>query len=99
MGDTDLCPYDQGTWGSMSTRIFGPRMRAAAAEARGVLVGMASAQMGVPASQLEVRDGIIVDTKNPVNKVTYGQLAKGKKIEKFLDDKPSPEDFKVYLCW
>jgi len=96
MGDTDLCPYDQGTWGSMSTRIFGPRMRAAAAEARGVLVGMASAQMGVPASQLEVRDGIIVDTKNPVNKVTYGQLAKGKKIEKFLDDKPSPEDFSKF---
>jgi isoquinoline 1-oxidoreductase len=96
MGDTDLCPYDQGTWGSMSTRSFGPRMRAAAAEARGVLVGMASAQMGVPASQLEVRDGIIVDTKNPVNKVSYGQLAKGKKIEKFLDDKPSPEDFSKF---
>jgi len=96
MGDTDLCPYDQGTWGSMSTRSFGPRMRAAAAEARGVLVGMASAQLGVPASQLEVRDGIIVDTKNPASKVTYGQLAKGKKIEKFLDDKPAPEDFSKF---
>jgi nicotinate dehydrogenase subunit B len=96
MGDTDLCPYDQGTWGSMSTRIFGPRMRAAAAEARGVLVGMASAQMGVPASQLEVRDGIIVDTKNPAGKITYGQLAKGRKIEKFLDDKPAPEDFSKF---
>jgi len=96
MGDTDLCPYDQGTWGSMSTRIFGPRMRAAAAEARGVLVGMASAQMGVPASQLEVRDGVITDTKNPGNKITYGQLAKGKRIEKFLDEKPSPEDFSKF---
>jgi nicotinate dehydrogenase subunit B len=96
MGDTDLCPYDQGTWGSMTTRIFGPRMRAAAAEARGVLVDMASVQMGVPASQLEVRDGVITDTKNPANKVTYGQLAKGKKIEKFLDDKPAPEDFSKF---
>lgn len=96
MGDTDLCPYDQGTWGSMSTRSFGPRMRAAAAEARGVLVGMASAQLGVPASQLEVRDGSIVDTKHPASKVTYGQLAKGKKIEKFLDDKPAPEDFSKF---
>jgi isoquinoline 1-oxidoreductase len=96
MGDTDLCPYDQGTWGSMSTRSFGPRMRAAAAEARGVLVGMASAQLGVPASQLEVRDGILVDTKHPASKVTYGQLAKGKKIEKFLDDKPAPEDFSKF---
>jgi Aerobic-type carbon monoxide dehydrogenase, large subunit CoxL/CutL homologs len=96
MGDTDLCPYDQGTWGSMSTRSFGPRMRAAAAEARSVLIDMASAQMGVPASQLEVRDGVITDTKNPANKVTYGQLAKGKRIEKFLDVKPDPEDFSKF---
>jgi nicotinate dehydrogenase subunit B len=96
MGDTDLCPYDQGTWGSMSTRSFGPRMRAAAAEARGVLVDMASSQMGVPASQLEVREGVIVDTKNPASRITYGQLAKGKKVEKFLDDKPSPEDFSKF---
>lgn len=34
MGDTDLCPWDAGTWGSMTTRGFGPNMRAAAAEAR-----------------------------------------------------------------
>jgi CO/xanthine dehydrogenase Mo-binding subunit len=31
MGDTDLCPWDAGTWGSMSTRFFGPPLRAAAA--------------------------------------------------------------------
>jgi isoquinoline 1-oxidoreductase len=24
MGDTDLCPYDAGTWGSQSTQTFGP---------------------------------------------------------------------------
>jgi isoquinoline 1-oxidoreductase len=93
MGDTDLCPYDQGTWGSMSTRIFGPNMRAAAAEARGVLLELASAQLGVPVLQLEVKDGIIVDTKNPKSSVSYAQLAKGKKIEKFLDVKPAVEDY------
>jgi len=93
MGDTDLCPYDQGTWGSMSTRVFGPYMRAAAAEARGVLVDLASTQLGVPVSQLEIRDGIITDTKNPKNSVSYAQLTKGKKIEKFLDVKPAVEDY------
>ena len=92
MGDTDLCPFDQGTWGSMTTRGFGPNMRAAAAEARGVLLDLASAQLGVPVSQLEVRDGIITDSKNPNSKVSYAQLTKGKKIEKFLDVKPSVED-------
>ncbi|TFH33738.1 MAG: twin-arginine translocation signal domain-containing protein, partial [Bacteroidia bacterium] len=29
MGDTDLCPWDMGTFGSMSTRFFGPPLRAA----------------------------------------------------------------------
>src|SRR5450759_255166 len=93
MGDTDLCPYDQGTWGSLSTRVFGPYMRAAAAEARGVLLGIASAQLGVPVSQLDVKDGMITDTKNPKNSVSYAQLTKGKKIEKFLDVKPPVEDY------
>jgi nicotinate dehydrogenase subunit B len=47
MGDTDLCPWDGGTWGSLTTRSFGPSMRAAAAEARGVLLDLAAVQLGV----------------------------------------------------
>lgn len=93
MGDTDLCPFDQGTWGSMSTRIFGPTMRAAAAEAKGVLVGLASTRLGVPATQLKVSDGIVTDEKNPQNSISYGQLSQGKRIEKFLDVKPTVEDY------
>ena len=93
MGDTDLCPWDGGTWGSMTTRAFGPNMRAAAAEARGVLLDLASAQLGVPVTQLEVREGIVTDIKNPKNSVSYAQLTKGKKIEKYLDVKPSVEDY------
>jgi len=93
MGDTDLCPFDQGTWGSMSTRIFGPNMRAAAAEARGVLLDLASTQLGVPVSQLEIKDGIISDIKNPKSSVSYAQLTKVKRIERFLDIKPSVEDY------
>lgn len=93
MGDTDLCPWDMGTWGSLSTRVFGPSMRAAAAEARGVLLDLASKELGVPVTQLEAREGIIADTKNPNKSVTYAQLTKGKRIEKFLDVKPSVEDY------
>jgi nicotinate dehydrogenase subunit B len=96
MGDTDLCPWDEGTWGSLSTREFGPNMRAAAAEARGVLIEMASSQLGVPASQLEVKDGIITDTKNPAKSISYSKLAKGKKIEKYLDVKPAVEDYSMF---
>jgi nicotinate dehydrogenase subunit B len=96
MGDTDLCPYDQGTWGSLSTRSFGPAMRAAAAEARGVLLELASASLGVPVSQLEIKDGVITDTRNPKKTVTYAQLTRGKKLERFLDQKPAPEDYKKF---
>jgi isoquinoline 1-oxidoreductase len=93
MGDTDFCPWDQGTWGSLSTRAFGPNMRAAAAEARGVLLSLASVKLGVPVAQLKIRDGIITDTKNASNSVSYAQLTKGKKIEKYLDAKPAVEDY------
>ncbi len=93
MGDTDLCPWDQGTWGSLSTRVFGPFMRAAAAEARVVLLELASEKFKVPVSQLEVKDGIINDTKNSSNSVSFAQLTKGKKIEKYLDVKPEVEDY------
>ena len=48
-GDTDLCPWDMGTFGSLSVRAFGPVLRAAAAEARGVLMAMADA-MGAAGS-------------------------------------------------
>ena len=93
MGDTDICPWDQGTWGSQSTRIFGQLMRTATAEARGVLLELGSAKLGVPVSQLEVKDGVVTDTKDPKKTVSYAQLAQGKRIEKFLDVKPSMEDY------
>jgi isoquinoline 1-oxidoreductase len=92
MGDTELCPWDAGTWGSLTTRAFGPAMRAAAAEAREVLVQMASARLGVPAGQLVVKDGIVADVRDASNSVTYGEMAKGKKLERYLDIKPPVED-------
>jgi hypothetical protein len=60
-------------------------MRAAAAEARAVLVQMASARLGVPVGQIQVKDGIVADVRDASNSVTYGELAKGKKLEKYLD--------------
>ena len=96
MGDTDLCPYDQGTWGSLTTRVFGPAMIAAAAEARAVLVEMASEKLGVPVAQLEVRDGIVAVIGDPSKSVSYAGLAKGKKLEKYLEVKPPAEDYRSY---
>jgi len=96
MGDTDLCPFDQGTWGSMTTRYFGPLLRKAAAEARSVLLDLASENLHVPVTQLTVQDGVVIDTKAPTRRVTYGQLTQGKTIERQVTVKPSlksPDQF------
>jgi isoquinoline 1-oxidoreductase len=98
MADTDLCPWDDGTWGSTSTRFFGETFRAAAAEARAILLQLGSEKLKVPVAQLEVNEGVITDKNNKNSKVTYGQLAKGKKIERYMDKKPPvkhPADFKI----
>ena len=93
MGDTDLCPYDRGTSGSNTIRTFSLAMRAAAAEARAVLLQLASEKLKLPVSRLEVKDGIISETTNSKNKVSYGELAKGKRIEKHLSGKAIQKDF------
>jgi isoquinoline 1-oxidoreductase len=98
MGDTDLCPWDMGTFGSMSTRIFGPALRAAAAEAKAVLLELAADALKVPQAQLVAKDGVIFDQQDLKNKITYGQLAKGQKIERHVEFKPSlkdPAQFKI----
>lgn len=88
MGDTYLCPYDAGTWGSLTTRVFGPAMLAAAAEAKAVLIQMASEKLGVEPGRLEVNNGIVSDTGNPSAAVSYAELAKGRKLERYLEIKP-----------
>ena len=98
MGDTDLCPWDMGTFGSLSTRMFGQAMRPAAAEARAVLMELASEKLSVPVSKLVAMDGIISDIDDEKIKVSYTELAKGQKIYKTLDRKPPMKDhtqFKV----
>lgn len=87
MGDTDLCPWDMGTFGSMSTRIFGPALRAAAAEARAVLLQLASEQLDIPVDRLVVENGVVFPKSERQRQVTFGQLTKGRKIVRTLDHK------------
>jgi len=84
MGDTALCPFDRGTFGSMTTRFFGPPLRKAGAEARSVLLELAAEQLKTPVDNLEVKDGVVFDKGRPENKVTYAQLTQGKRIERHL---------------
>jgi nicotinate dehydrogenase subunit B len=88
MGDTALCPYDAGTWGSQTTPYFGPVLRAAGAEARAILIGLAAVRLKVPKDRLAVKDGVVFDKTNNSHKVTYAQLTKGKRIQRRLEQEP-----------
>jgi isoquinoline 1-oxidoreductase len=88
MGDTQSCPWDMGTFGSMSTRFFGPALRGAAAEARAVLLELAAEHLKVPTGQLGVAGGIVFVARDRSRRVTFGQLAKGKTIARHLTGKP-----------
>ncbi len=98
MGDTDLCPWDAGTFGSLTTRYFGIFLREAAAEAKGVLKQLAAERLKVPVDRLKTVDGTVVDTGDPGSRITYGELTEGKRIERHLKEVPpleDPSDFTV----
>ena len=86
MGDTDLCPWDGGTWGSLSIWQFGPVLRGAAAEARAVLVHLAAERLAVTPEQLLVKDGVVFVAGAPERRLTYGELVAGQRIERHLAD-------------
>lgn len=88
MGDTNLVPYDAGTWGSLTTRFHDPLIRAAAAEARLVLVALAAEKLDIPVNQLEASEGKIFAKNDKSKSILYEELTKGKKIVRSLDRKP-----------
>ena len=92
MGDTELCPYDAGTWGSMTTRFFDPLLRAAAAEARMVLIELAAKELGVKKDQLQTSEGKVFVADDPQKEVGYATLTEGKKIVRKLSGEVKPKD-------
>jgi nicotinate dehydrogenase subunit B len=97
MGDTDLVPFDMGTFGSQTTPQMVPRLRRAAAAARDVLIGMAATSWKVDRKELVVADGRII---HPPTKRSsdYGQFTKGQKITATISEDVStlpPDQWKT----
>ncbi|HLP30689.1 MAG TPA: molybdopterin cofactor-binding domain-containing protein, partial [Geothrix sp.] len=84
LGDTDLCPWDMPTGGSLTMWQTAPVLRGAAAEARAVLLRMASKALGAPVSGLALKDGAIWVKDTPARRTTFGELVKGRKMERHL---------------
>jgi CO/xanthine dehydrogenase Mo-binding subunit len=80
MGSTDVTVDQGGSGGSDALQTDGWPMRRVAAEARRVLLEMASARLAVPVDQLAVSEAVVSVKADPARRVTYGELIGGRKF-------------------
>ncbi len=83
MGDTDLVPWDAGTFGSRTTPTMGPQLRTMAVAARQMLLEMAAERWHVAPETLTAADGKVTDPKTSQS-FTYGDLTRGQKLVKVV---------------
>src|ERR1051325_10955623 len=89
MGDTDVVPFDMGTFGSRTTPTMAPQLRRAAAAAREMLIAMAAEQLRLPPHDLRPFDTRFV--KHDKSKtLTLAEVAKGRKLVKVIPENMSP---------
>ena len=87
MGSTDVTVDQGGSGGSDALQTDGWPMRRVAAEARRVLLEMASSRLGVPVAALAVSEGVISIAADPSKRVSYGELIGGRKFNVTLTGK------------
>lgn len=80
MGSTDITVDQGGSGGSTAMERDSWPMRRVAAEARRVLLEMASDRLGTPVDQFAVSNGVVTVKSDPSKTVTYGELIGGKKF-------------------
>lgn len=84
MGDTALCPDDGPTGSSMTTPRTVPRVRAACAAARQVLIKMAATHWGCDAGLLNAGDGSVVRSDNG-RTISYAELARNGSLDEAME--------------
>ncbi|TPV94682.1 MAG: isoquinoline 1-oxidoreductase [Myxococcales bacterium FL481] len=85
VGDTALCPYDRGTWGSQSVPRQSPILRRVGATARQLLLELASQHFDVPSGELEIAAGSVTHTASG-DSATFGALVDGEELEAVVED-------------
>jgi nicotinate dehydrogenase subunit B len=89
MGDTDLTPYDMGTFGSMTTPRMAPQLRRAAVAAREALIDLAAEQWKADRDSLTVAGGKVINSRTKQS-LEFGKLTKGQKLLKVISDNAAP---------
>jgi nicotinate dehydrogenase subunit B len=97
MADTQLTPFDMGTFGSRTTPDMSRRLRRTAAAAREMLIDLAAEAWGTDRALLSAADGAVIHTQTKQS-YDFGKLTKGRKLTKDVaDDSPtsSPEKWTI----
>jgi len=85
MADTELTPFDAGTFGSQTTPQMASQLRRVAAAAREVLLDLAAQRSGLARTALTVAEGRVV---GPGARPTFafGELTRGERLVRLVGD-------------
>ncbi len=89
MADTQLTPFDAGTFGSRTTPDMSQRLRRTAAAAREMLIDLAADTWKTDRTLLKAASGSIVHSGTG-QKLEFGKLTKGQKLTKAVSDQTVP---------
>jgi len=85
MGDTQLTPFDMGTFGSRTTPTMNPQLRKAASAARDLLLGLAASRWQIDRTRLLATDGMITDPETK-RSIEYGTLIRGQQLTQTISE-------------
>ena len=93
MGDTDVCPWDMGTFGSRSMPDAAQHLRVTGTAARTLLYRLAATRLGALPTEVELVEGEarVRGAASPLT-VRYGELVQGLRRVELVpaDTRPSP---------
>src|SRR5207302_7955250 len=81
MADTELTPFDAGTFGSRTTPDMFAQLRKVSAAAREALIDLAAEQWKVDRASLTAADGKVIRT-DPKQAISYSELTHGQQVPK-----------------
>ena len=90
-GDSDRTVDQGSTVGSQSVKRGGAQLRRAAAEARSVLLELASAKLGAPASALVVANSVVSVAGDTSRRTTFGELIGGRRFQREISGNATPK--------
>lgn len=84
MADTELTPYDLGTFGSRTTPLMAPQMKKVGAAAREALIDLAAERWKIDRRSVTLTGGVVKNNATGES-IGFGDLTHGQKLLKTVD--------------